>query len=272
MDVSKQQKSCPIFGQGLASRRTQADCSSCIPGRMSIPMDSVGAAEVRCAPPPRIEYILTARALRFTRALLWQALKKALANGPAAPGAYDNKGGFDSYAQHAQVDYAEEVKGVVVGYGGHVPRARDTVGTCPLGKVPGTPVSPTGKVGIDMEKMMNGEFVRVLQPPDTDFKQLYRQTGDLAQYTSEARDPQNTSNKMAPQMHGQGTTPGYTGHVPRVKTHSLGATTHSMPQPDPSRASKNDGWRGAAHASLKLSRPSYLPRRPALSSLLLPCS
>ena len=153
-----------------------------------------------------------------------------------------------------------------------MPRARDTVGTCPLGKVPGTPVSPTGKVGIDMEKMMNGEFVRVLQPPDTDFKQLYRQTGDLAQYTSEARDPQNTSNKMAPQMHGQGTTPGYTGHVPRVKTHSLGATTHSMPQPDPSRASKNDGWRGAAHASLKLSRPSYLPRRPALSSLLLPCS
>ena len=69
---------------------------------MSIPMDSVGAAEVRCAPPPRIEYILTARELRFTRALLWQALKKALANGPAAPGAYDNKGGFDSYAQHAQ--------------------------------------------------------------------------------------------------------------------------------------------------------------------------
>ena len=35
---------------------------------MSIPMDSVGAAE---------------------------ALKKALANGPAPPGAYDNKEGFD---------------------------------------------------------------------------------------------------------------------------------------------------------------------------------
>ena len=37
-------------------------------------------------------------------------------------------------------------------------------------------------------------------------------------------------NKMAPQMHGHGTTPGYTGHVPRVKTHSLGATTHSSAQ------------------------------------------
>ena len=46
---------------------------------MSIPLDSVGAAE---------------------------ALKKALENGPAPPGAYDNKGGFDSYSQHAQVDYA----------------------------------------------------------------------------------------------------------------------------------------------------------------------
>lgn len=183
---------------------------------MSIPMDSVGAAE---------------------------ALKKALANGPAPPGAYDNKGGFDSYAQHAQVDYASEVNGVVVGYQGHVPRARDTVGTCPLGKVPGTPVSPTGKVGIDMEEMMNGNMVRILQPPGTDFKQQYTAgSGDPTMYTSEARDPQNMTNKMAPQMHGTGTTPGYTGHVPRVKTHSLGSTTHSMPKPDASRASKGDSY------------------------------
>jgi hypothetical protein len=180
------------------------------------------------------------------------ALKKALQNGPAPPGAFDNKGGFDSYSQHAQVHYAQEVNGVVVGYQGHVPRARDTVGTCPLGKVPGTPVSETGFVGIDMEKSMdtdefgNYKIVRVLQPPGTDFKQYYRgqPDGDLSNYTSEARDPQNMKNKMAPKMHGQGTTPGYTGHVPRVKTHSLGSTTHSMPPPDPSRASKNDGYSG----------------------------
>jgi len=184
---------------------------------MSIPMDSVGAAE---------------------------AMQKALANGPPPPGAYDNKGGFDGYSQHAQVDYAMEVNGVLVGYQGHVPRARDTVGTCPLGKVPGTPVSPTGKVGIDMEKMMSGEFVRVLQPAGTDFKQYYRNGGDLSMYTSEARDPQNATNKMAPQMHGQGTTPGYTGHVPRVRLHSLGATTHSMPKPDPSMAAKGDAYGG----------------------------
>lgn len=180
---------------------------------MSIPLDSVGAAK---------------------------AYAEALERGPAKPGAYDNKGGFDEYSQHAQVDYAMEVNGVLVGYQGHVPRARDTVGKNPIGKVPGTPVSPTGKVGIDMEKMMNGEFVRILQPPGTDFKQQYRPGSDLAMYTSEARDPQAGSIKMAPQMHGQGTTPGYTGHVPRVKTHSLGATTHSMPKPDASKASKND--------------------------------
>lgn len=166
-----------------------------------------------------------------------QALKKALANGPAPPGAYDNKGGFDSYSQHAQVHYAQEVNGVVVGYQGHVPRARDTVGTCPLGGTPGTPVSPTGKVGIDMET-----GIRTLQPKDTFFAQVYKGSGDLPNYTSEARDPQNMSNKMAPQMHGQGTTPGYTGHVPRVKTHSLGATTHSMPKPDGSKASKGDSY------------------------------
>jgi len=186
---------------------------------MSIPMDSVGAAA---------------------------ALAAALANGPAPPGAYDNKGGFDSYSQHAQVHYASEVNGVVVGYQGHVPRARDTVGTCPLGKVPGTPVSPTGKVGIDMEEMMNGNMVRILQPPGTDFKQKYKKDGDLANYTSEARDPQNMKNKMAPQMHGHGTTPGYTGHVPRVKTHSLGATTHSMPKPHESKwaIGAGDGYSG----------------------------
>ena len=68
--------------------------------------------------------------------------------------------------------------------------------------------------------------------------------GALPQYTSEARDPQASSIKMAPQMHGHGTTPGYTGHVPRVKTHSLGATTHSMPKPheSPHKVSAGDNY------------------------------
>ena len=43
-----------------------------------------------------------------------------------------------------------------------MPRARDKVGGSPLGNLPGTPVSPNGAVGIDMEAMMSGKFVRTL--------------------------------------------------------------------------------------------------------------
>ena len=104
----------------------------------------------------------------------------------------------------------------------------------------------TDKATIDFTAQDEGVVARLLQPEGTDFKQQDRPDGkgDLPQYPSEARDPQFASNKMTPQMHGQGTTPGYTGHVPRVKTHSLGATTHSMPPPDPSKASKNDAYGG----------------------------
>ena len=69
--------------------------------------------------------------------------------------------------------------------------AGGAVGTCPLGKVPGTPVSEFGFVGIDVET-----GVRKLQPPGTNFSQTYVQSGDLSNYTSEARDPQNLKNKM----------------------------------------------------------------------------
>ena len=54
----------------------------------------------------------------------------ALERGPAPPGAYNNKMDFDEYAKHAQKDYRDEVYGILVGYAGHVPRARDNVGNC----------------------------------------------------------------------------------------------------------------------------------------------
>jgi len=167
----------------------------------------------------------------------WEAYQAALKNGPNTPGAFNNKYGFDEYALHAQVDYRDEVNGVLVGYAGHVPRARDKVGGCPIGHTPGTPASPIGPVGINMET-----GIREL-PADREekFMQMYTKGGDVpnkytagmtsANYTSEARDPQNKSNTMRPKMFAQGTTPGYTGHVPKVKTHSLGATTHSTPPP-----------------------------------------
>ena len=52
---------------------------------------------------------------------LWEAEQAALANGPNKPGAYNNKYGFDEYAMHEQVEFCNEVQGVMVGYSGHVP-------------------------------------------------------------------------------------------------------------------------------------------------------
>lgn len=158
---------------------------------------------------------------------LWEAEQAALARGPNTPGAYDNKYGFDEYAMHEQVEFCNEVGGVMVGYAGHVPRARDKVGSCAIGNLPGTPDSINGAVGIDME---TGVRVLPLDRPSK-FAQKFKEGGDLPHYLSEARDPQNKAGLVRPQMFNQGTTPGYTGHVSRVKTHSLGATTHSTPAP-----------------------------------------
>lgn len=168
----------------------------------------------------------------------WKNYQAALANGPEPPGAFNNKMGFDEYAKHAQVDYRDEVYGVLVGYSGHVPRARDKVGNCPLGNAPGTPASPNGAVGVNMETGVrelpawrSERYAMSYKKGGADPANKYTPGVTSAVYTSEARDPQNASNKMKPKMFEQGTTPGYTGHVPRVKTHSLGSTTHSTPAP-----------------------------------------
>lgn len=168
----------------------------------------------------------------------WKNYQEALQRGPAPPGAYNNKMDFDEYAKHAQVDYRDEVYGVLVGYAGHVPRARDKVGNCPLGNTPGQPASPNGAVGVNMETGIRElpawrpeRYAMSFKKGQPDPANSYTPGVTSAVYTSEARDPQNSSNKMKPNMFKQGTTPGYTGHVPRVKTHSLGSTTHSTPIP-----------------------------------------
>lgn len=40
-------------------------------------------------------------------------------------------------------DYHNQVNGIMVGYQGHVPRARDKIGSCPVGAVPGRPGAPS---------------------------------------------------------------------------------------------------------------------------------
>ena len=162
----------------------------------------------------------------------------ALERGPAPPGAFNNKMDFDEYAKHAQKDYRDEVYGILVGYAGHVPRARDKVGNCALGNTPGVPGSPNGHVGVDMETGIRElpewrpqRYAQSYKKGGADPANKYTPGVTAAVYTSEARDPQNASNKMKPQMFATGTTPGYTGHVAKVRTHSLGSTTHSTPVP-----------------------------------------
>ena len=82
-------------------------------------------------------------------------------------------------------EYRNERSGVMVGYAGHVPRARDKVGGSPLGNIPGTPVSPNGAVGIDMEAMMSGRFERILP---ADRYKTFAQMPTTDSYTSEMRD------------------------------------------------------------------------------------
>merc|ERR1719326_2567424 len=84
-----------------------------------------------------------------------------------------------------RTEHRLERPGVMVGYAGHVPRARDKVGGSPLGHLPGTPVSPNGKVGIDMEAMMSGIFKRNLPAGR---EKTFAHHDLKAGYVSEARD------------------------------------------------------------------------------------
>ena len=103
------------------------------------------------------------------------------------------------------VDYKGAVHGIMVGYQGHVPRARDKVGACPLGAVPGRPaavsMSPIDPKGLKQSSLS----VKGYQEP--------------ALYVSEAHDPQNKSMFQKPKnpVGNKGVMPGYAGHVHRAR-------------------------------------------------------
>ena len=50
---------------------------------------------------------------------------------------------FQAMVKERKPDFHTEVNGIMIGYQGHVPRARDKVGSCPLGRVPGRPGAPS---------------------------------------------------------------------------------------------------------------------------------
>jgi len=103
------------------------------------------------------------------------------------------------------VDHQGSVNGIMVGYQGHVPRARDKVGACPLGCVPGRPAA-TSKSPLDKKGLVqsSNSVKGVMEPP---------------LYVSEAHDPQGKSMFAKPKnpAGGRGTMPGYAGHVHRAR-------------------------------------------------------
>ena len=115
---------------------------------------------------------------------------------------------FQAMVPEKKSDYHTEVNGIMIGYQGHVPRARDKVGSCPLGRVPGRPGAPS--LSRDPGFVQSSKTVKGngMEP---------------ALYMSEARDPQlKTSFKPGQRIHSSmdpsdtykgGVPPGYAGHV-----------------------------------------------------------
>ena len=142
-------------------------------------------------------------------------------------------------------EFRDERAGVMVGYAGHVPRARDKVGGSPLGHLPGTPVSPNGAVGIDMEAMMSGKFKRNL--PEGREK-TFAQIDEKLDYTPEARDC-GKAGKVKPALYGEGIIPGYGGHKQGAKF-GYGSTIYTNSKPQGGAAHDNYGGRNLASTGI----------------------
>ena len=139
-----------------------------------------------------------------------------------------------------------EAVGVIVGYAGHVPRARDKVGGSPLGHLPGTPASPVGMVGIDMEAMMSGKFKRELPPSRSKTFAQHVHKDPQNQYVSEAASASvwsfgaglegvkmtydnsdvGTTGLPKPKLYQEGVKVGYGGHKQGAKF-MYGGSVHS---------------------------------------------
>ena len=102
-------------------------------------------------------------------------------------------------------DQKGSVNGIMVGYQGHVPRARDKVGACPLGDVPGRPAAPNVSVSDPKGLVQTSKA-----PSGAPEPLLYR---------SEAHDPQTKSIFTKPKnpVGNKGVMPGYAGHVHRAR-------------------------------------------------------
>lgn len=103
------------------------------------------------------------------------------------------------------VNHTGSVNGIMVGYQGHVPRARDKVGSCPLGDVPGRPAA-VNKSPIDSKGLVQSS-------------NSVKGTDEPPLYVSEAHDPQGKKMFVKPKnpVGNKGTMPGYAGHIHRAR-------------------------------------------------------
>jgi len=116
--------------------------------------------------------------------------------------------------------YHKEVNGIMIGYQGHVPRARDKVGSCPLGQVPGRPGAPS--LSNDKGYVQSSTSVKGGREPTL--------------YVSEAHDPQlKNTHKPGQRIHAAadpndtykgGVPPGYAGHV-HASRYTVGQSVYS---------------------------------------------
>ena len=104
-------------------------------------------------------------------------------------------------------DFKGEVNGIMIGYQGHVPRARDKIGGCPLGAVPGRPGAPSlsNDPGyVQSSKSVKGQPEHPLFISEGHDPQC-KMTFKPGQRLHAAMDPSDTYKGGVP--------PGYAGHV-----------------------------------------------------------
>jgi len=125
--------------------------------------------------------------------------------------------------------YVSEVNGIMVGYKGHVPRARDKIGGCPLGGLP----AARGESGFPLP-----EETSPLMLPGMGSQTSLAATGEDPLYVSVAHEVQfrtanmsegvhkNSPSKIKKPISGDGYIPRYAGHKAKASTKGIGGSIY----------------------------------------------
>ena len=124
--------------------------------------------------------------------------------------------------------HAGEVNGIMVGYKGHVPRARDKIGGCPLGGLP----AARGEGGFPPPEQTSPTKLPGMGA------QTSHPTGENSMYISASREVQHKTAQAAAGMHKTSPTkirapntkdgfiPRYSGHKPNATNKGIGGSIY----------------------------------------------